>query len=94
METSGRGMGNISRREDECTGITDRRASQTEKKLHAKDFGTVFFSSVTDPYVGMEAKYKLTRRCLEALADFGYEGIINIQTNLIWWRETLMCSND
>lgn len=51
-----------------------------EKKLHTKDFGSVFFSSVTDPYVGMEAKYKLTRRCLEVLADFGYEGIINIQT--------------
>lgn len=51
-----------------------------EKKLHKKDFGSVFFSSVTDPYVGMEAKYKLTRRCLEVLADFGYTGIINIQT--------------
>jgi len=51
-----------------------------EKKLHTKDFGAVFFSSVTDPYVGMEAKYKLTRGCLEVLADFGYEGVINIQT--------------
>ena len=45
-----------------------------------RDFGSVFFSSVTDPYVGMEAKYKLTRACLEVLADFGYEGVINIQT--------------
>ena len=45
-----------------------------------RDFGSVFFSSVTDPYVGMEAKYKLTRKCLETLADFGYEGVINIQT--------------
>ena len=45
-----------------------------------RDFGSVFFSSVTDPYVGMEAKYKLTRQCLEVLADFGYEGSINVQT--------------
>jgi len=45
-----------------------------------KDFGFIFFSSVTDPYVGVEAKYKLTRKCLGALADFGYEGGIGIQT--------------
>lgn len=51
-----------------------------EKKLKTKDFGSVFFSSVTDPYVGMEAKYKLTRQCLEVLADFGYKGSINVQT--------------
>src|SRR3989339_1588059 len=47
---------------------------------HIYDFGSIFFSSVTDPYVGMEAKYKLTRKCLEVLADFGYEGSINVQT--------------
>ena len=51
-----------------------------EKKLKTKDFGSVFFSSVTDPYVGMETKYQLTRKCLEVLADFGYEGTIAIQT--------------
>ena len=51
-----------------------------EKRLGAKDFGFVFFSSVTDPYVGLEAKYHLTRQCLEVLADFGYEGGIGIQT--------------
>jgi len=51
-----------------------------EKKFKSKNFGSVFFSSVTDPYVGMEPKYKLTRKCLEVLADFGYEGSIGIQT--------------
>ncbi|PIS15830.1 radical SAM protein [Candidatus Roizmanbacteria bacterium CG09_land_8_20_14_0_10_41_9] len=50
------------------------------KKLKTKNFGSVFFSSVTDPYVSIEAKYKLTRKCLEVLADFGYEGTITIQT--------------
>ncbi len=51
-----------------------------ERKIKKKNFGFIFFSSVTDPYVGVEAKYRLTRRCLEVLADFGYEGGIGIQT--------------
>lgn len=51
-----------------------------ERRLKTKNFGTIFFSSVTDPYVGIEAKYQLTRKCLEFLADFGYEGEIGIQT--------------
>ena len=50
------------------------------KKFKTKNFGSVFFSSVTDPYVSVEAKYKLTRKCLEVLADFGYEGTVAIQT--------------
>lgn len=51
-----------------------------EKRFGKKDFGSIFFSSVTDPYVGLEAKYQLTRKCLEVLADFGYQGSIAIQT--------------
>jgi len=51
-----------------------------EKRLKTKNFGSVFFSSVTDPYVGMEAKYLLTRKCLEVLAGFKYEGSISVQT--------------
>lgn len=51
-----------------------------EKRFCKKDFGSIFFSSVTDPYIGMEAKYQLTRKCLEVLADFGYKGTIAIQT--------------
>lgn len=51
-----------------------------EKRFNKKDFGSIFFSSVTDPYVGLEVKYQLTRKCLEALKDFGYEGSIAIQT--------------
>jgi DNA repair photolyase len=50
------------------------------KKLKTKNFGSVFFSSVTDPYVGLEAKYQITRKCLEVLADFDYRGKIAIQT--------------
>jgi DNA repair photolyase len=51
-----------------------------ENKFGKKDFGSIFFSSVTDPYVGLEAKYQLTRKCLEVLADFAYSGSLAIQT--------------
>jgi len=44
-----------------------------EKKLGKKNFGSVFFSSVTDPYVGLETKYQLTRKCLKALVEFDYQ---------------------
>jgi len=50
-------------------------------KLKNKGQGKeIFFSSVTDPYQGVEAKYKLTRQCLKILADFGFKGVISILT--------------
>jgi DNA repair photolyase len=48
-------------------------------KNNGKD-KTIFFSSVTDPYQGMEAKYQLTRKCLQVLLDFGFEGNVSILT--------------
>lgn len=51
------------------------------KKLKNKGRGkSVLFSSVTDPYQGIEVKYKLTRQCLEILADYGFEGTVGILT--------------
>ena len=51
------------------------------EKLKNKGAGKeIFISSVTDPYQGVEAKYKLTRQCLETLADFGFNGVISILT--------------
>jgi len=41
---------------------------------------TVFFSSVTDPYQGVEAKYKLTRSCLEVLVENEFAGEVSILT--------------
>ncbi|MCL4363879.1 radical SAM protein [Patescibacteria group bacterium] len=40
----------------------------------------IFFSSVTDPYQGAEGQYKLTRRCLEVLADYGFAGVVSFLT--------------
>jgi len=40
----------------------------------------ILMSTVTDPYQGVEAKYKLTRACLETLREYGFEGIMAILT--------------
>jgi len=40
----------------------------------------VLISSVTDPYQGVEAKYKLTRQCLKILAQNHFQGLISILT--------------
>jgi DNA repair photolyase len=51
------------------------------RKLRNKGKGkSILFSSVTDPYQGVEAKYQLTRRCLEVLVDYGFEGTLSILT--------------
>ena len=60
--------------------LLKKELEKLEKKFGKKDFGFIFFSSVTDPYVGMEAKYKITRSCLEVLANFGYQGGVGVQT--------------
>ncbi|MEK7527543.1 MAG: radical SAM protein [Patescibacteria group bacterium] len=51
-----------------------------EKKHKSKNFGIIWFSSVTDPYTGMEAKYQLTQKCLQVLVDFDYRGQVALQT--------------
>lgn len=51
------------------------------KKLPNKGAGVViWFSSVTDPYQGLEAKYELTRKCLQVLAKYGFAGTVTILT--------------
>ncbi|MBU1110604.1 radical SAM protein [Patescibacteria group bacterium] len=50
------------------------------KKLGAKNFGTILFSSVTDPYLGQETKYKITQQCLQVLVNFNYEGKVAVLT--------------
>ncbi len=50
-------------------------------KLKDKGKGkTILLSSVTDPFQGAEAKYQLSSKCLEVLADYGFEGEVSILT--------------
>jgi DNA repair photolyase len=48
------------------------------KELRKKKRGAIMVSSVTDPYQPSEASYKLTRRCLEIMADAGWP--VRLQT--------------
>jgi len=50
-----------------------------KKEISGKK-GIILFSSVTDPYQGLEAKYQLTRKCLQVLADVRYKGEVGILT--------------
>jgi len=51
------------------------------KQLERAKKGTVWVSSVCDPYQPLEAKYRLTRRCLEELAYKQFP--VNIQTKSV-----------
>ena len=48
------------------------------KQLQRAKRGTVWISSVCDPYQPLEAKYELTKRCLQALLEKQFP--VNIQT--------------
>ncbi len=51
------------------------------KKLPNKGQGNaIWFSSVTDPYQGLETKYQLTRKCLQVLLIYGFLGEVHILT--------------
>ena len=61
--------------------IVDVLKREIGRKLKNKGRGKeVLLSSVTDPYQGLEAKYKLTRGCLEVLLEFGFRGRLSILT--------------
>lgn len=48
------------------------------RQLKRAEKGGIIMSSVTDPYQPVEAKYKITRKCLEVLALFNFP--VNILT--------------
>ena len=52
--------------------------SVLKKQLEKAKKGTVWVSSVCDPYQPLESRYGLTRRCLEELAKMQFP--VNIQT--------------
>ena len=60
--------------------LLKKELEKLAKKFKSKNFGTIWFSSITDPYTGLEAKYQLTRQCLQVLIDFDYQGLVSLQT--------------
>jgi DNA repair photolyase len=55
----------------------DAMASKTKPKL------PVMFSDTTDPYQPLEAKYKITRRCLQTLVKHGFPVLIVTKSDLV-----------
>jgi len=58
-------------------------ANLTKKVIKKNEFKTgnrpvIFFGSVTDPYQGVEAKYELTKKCLEIVAKSEIKNDIEI----------------
>lgn len=54
-----------------------------EKQIKHSRKGMVFMSSTTDPYIGIEAKYKLTRRILEILLKHQFPVSILTKSSLV-----------
>ncbi len=52
-------------------------------ELKKKNRGSVWVSGVCDPYQPLEASYKMTRQCLEILAETGWPVIIQTRSPLV-----------
>jgi DNA repair photolyase len=52
-------------------------------EIHRKKRGTVWVSGLCDPYQPLEADYKLTRKCLEILADNNWPVVIQTRSSLV-----------
>jgi len=53
------------------------------KEIKKKKMGTVWVSGVCDPYQPLEAKYKLTRKCLEILVQNDWPVFIQTRSPLV-----------
>jgi DNA repair photolyase len=54
-----------------------------ETEIKRKKRGSVWVSGVCDPYQPLEAKYRLSRRCLEILQEHGWPVIVQTRSPLI-----------
>jgi DNA repair photolyase len=52
-------------------------------EVKKKRCGKVWVSGLCDPYQPLEAEYKLTRRCLEILADNGWPVVVQTRSPLV-----------
>ena len=58
-------------------------AELLSKEIKKKRVGTVWVSGVCDPYQPLEAKYKLTRKCLEILVHNNWPVFIQTRSPLV-----------
>jgi DNA repair photolyase len=58
-------------------------AERLRSQIKRKKSGLIYLSSVTDPYQPLEKEYKLTRRCLEILAEFDLPVSIQTKSDLV-----------
>jgi len=75
------------------TGHKEKWGQFVDVKINAPDIlktqmknankGTIFMSSITDPYIGIEAKYKLTRKILEILIEYQFPVSILTKSPLV-----------
>ncbi|MBF0517342.1 MAG: radical SAM protein [Nitrospirae bacterium] len=63
--------------------IKTNAATVLRKQLQSAKRGNVIISSVTDPYQPVEARYKVTRQCLEALLEYQYPVEVLTKSSLI-----------
>jgi DNA repair photolyase len=52
-------------------------------EINKKKRGSIWVSGVCDPYQPLEAKYMLTRKCLEILKQYDWPVIIQTRSNLV-----------
>lgn len=50
------------------------------EKRKNRSVGSIFFSSVTDPYQPVEEKYQIASKCLTVLANYQHQGLISVLT--------------
>src|SRR4030043_1904800 len=58
-------------------------ADLLQVEINKKKCGTVWVSGLCDPYQPLEAKHKLTRKCLEILADHNWPVVIQTRSSLV-----------
>jgi len=72
-------------REAFCTAVEVRRniASVMAKELGRRDRGVVGLATVTDPYQPLEARFQLSRMCLEQLAQHAWPVSVLTKSDLV-----------
>jgi DNA repair photolyase len=67
----------------EFVDVKIKAADLLQVEIKKKKMGRVWISGVCDPYQPLEAKYKLTRQCLEILAQNNWPVVIQTRSPLV-----------